>query len=467
MCLTPPEEIRERFMVRAMLLATIVPLGVAAMSLVPPARLPAPLSPADGVHTFTYDSVQRRLPLIVEAVITNNPSYSAELVEDLRTFAAEIAAGKPISPLKSTDGGWTDFLSPMIAGGSTWFTAPWWASENYFYKRMLELTDPRTDLADPFAKQKTDSLAAAASAFERMLAQGLAETTDLAPLVLTSLWGNVADLSVSAGSVLVAPEDASSGSSLGSSMMLADDTPALCDALHRCSGKPIIVVLDNCGLEAVSDLLLVDGLLRIVRPSKVTLHVKDRPVFVSDVTIPDVQPTIDWLAGHGGAQVAARLSAALADGSLQVSAPDFYTSALPFWSMPAALAEEFGAAALVLTKGDANYRRLLDDRHWAHDTRSVPSHHGLGPRQSLTPTGDGGRLASLSPSLPPVSCAQLWRADELLAHEHRLAAHMQVRGAGGRRPGRRVGGQGGAPGELADRRPLWYGPASRGAVSEA
>ena len=32
-------------------------------------------------------------------------------------------------------------------------TAPWWFAENYFYKRMLELTDPATGAADPFAKQ--------------------------------------------------------------------------------------------------------------------------------------------------------------------------------------------------------------------------------------------------------------------------------------------------------------------------
>ena len=51
-----------------------------AMAMLVPAggKLPAPLSPADGPHTFTYDSVQRRLPLIVEAVgrCTNKRSHS-------------------------------------------------------------------------------------------------------------------------------------------------------------------------------------------------------------------------------------------------------------------------------------------------------------------------------------------------------------------------------------------------------
>ena len=44
-----------------------------------------------------------------------------------------------------------------------------------------------------------------------MLDAQLDTTTDLAPLVATSLWGNLADLSVSAGTVLVSPDEASGG----------------------------------------------------------------------------------------------------------------------------------------------------------------------------------------------------------------------------------------------------------------
>eukprot|EP00966_Prymnesium_polylepis_P196656 4556831-Prymnesium_polylepis.1 len=39
-----------------------------------------------------------------------------------------------------------------------------------------------------------------------MLEAKLDATDDLAALVMTSLWGNLADLSVSAGAVLVSPE---------------------------------------------------------------------------------------------------------------------------------------------------------------------------------------------------------------------------------------------------------------------
>lgn len=292
------------------------------------------------------------------------------------SLAAEIAAGKPLKPLEATgDADWDDLLAPLLNNGETWLSAPWWISENYFYKRMLELTDGTEGVGpavDPFAKQKADSLAGSASAFQTACASGLTETSELAPLVMASLWGNLADLSLSAGAKLIAPDAASSGDAMGSdsSMMLCDDTEPLCEALAACEGKEILIVLDNCGLELVSDLLLVDGLLRVVKPSKVTLHAKDRPVFVSDVQPKDMDYHIEWLAATepelGGA-MAARLQAALDDGRLAVEAPQFYTSGRAFWEMPGDLRAAYEGAALVVTKGDANYRRLLGDLHWRHD----------------------------------------------------------------------------------------------------
>ena len=93
---------------RAVLLCCTLVVVSQAMRLAAPATLPPPLSPADGVHTFTYDSVQRRLPLIVEAVITNNPDYKPELVSSLRGLADEIAAGAPLKPLDNTQCGWPE-----------------------------------------------------------------------------------------------------------------------------------------------------------------------------------------------------------------------------------------------------------------------------------------------------------------------------------------------------------------------
>merc|ERR1712032_1100818 len=59
-------------------------------------------------------------------------------------------------------------------------------------------------------------------------------------------------------------------------------------------------------------------------------------------------------------------------GRLDVVWHSFYTSALPFWNLTAkpneGLLKRYLAASVVILKGDANYRRLLDDRHWPYDT---------------------------------------------------------------------------------------------------
>ena len=114
-------------------LVTIISLGAPMKTRLPIlSPLPPVLSPADGVHTFTYDSVQRRLPLIVEAVISNNPDYKPELITSLRSLAAEVATGAPLKPLLSTRSGWSEMLAPLLEEGATWFSAPWWIAENYF-----------------------------------------------------------------------------------------------------------------------------------------------------------------------------------------------------------------------------------------------------------------------------------------------------------------------------------------------
>jgi hypothetical protein len=84
----------------------------------------------------------------------------------------------------------------------------------------------------------------------------------------------------------------------------------------------------------------------------------------------------------------------LASGRLVLFAHRFYSTTLPLWEMPAPLAHAHAQAALIIVrvfpppgeclpsrcltprqpaqvKGDANYRRLIDDRLWPHDTPLV------------------------------------------------------------------------------------------------
>lgn len=236
------------------------------------------------------------------------------------------------------------------------------------------------------------------------MSSGLAETDDLNALVLTSLWGNVADLSLSAGAALTTAIGEAEGAT--AARMLADDSAGLCAALR--AGGEVVLVLDNCGLELLADLLLVDGLMRLASPSRISLHVKDAPVFVSDVCTHDLAPTLDWMEAHGGEAMAGRLRASLSSGLLRLVPHPFYTSAHPFWDMPPDLRGAYAAAGAVLLKGDANYRRLLGDLHWLHHTPFAPLMRRYWPPGTAVAalrTCKSGVLVGVAPEVEAVAAA--------------------------------------------------------------
>ena len=63
----------------------------------------------------------------------------------------------------------------------------------------------------------------------------------------------------------------------------------------------------------------------------------------------------------------ATLESALHTGRLDVTASVFLCSALPGWEMPSSMHAFVAKQDLVITKGDANYRRLAGDLHWDYD----------------------------------------------------------------------------------------------------
>ncbi len=106
--------------------------------------------------------------------------------------------------------------------------------------------------------------------------------------------------------------------------------------------------------------------IELVLANEVYLHLKPHPTFVSDAMIKDVHDTISFLAATSDQQVtsfAQRLEMHITSGRLVLSEDYFWTSPLAFWEMPNSLKNELTNAGLIIVKGDANYRRLLGDRH--------------------------------------------------------------------------------------------------------
>jgi hypothetical protein len=173
-------------------------------------------------------------------------------------------------------------------------------------------------------------------------------------------------------------------------------------------------VADNAGSELSADLCLIDLLLRENIATRVVLHVKLHPTFVSDVIPNDVRRFIfDGLNGRYG-DSAKGLCQRLKDHSgarLVIKNHHYWNSPYFAWEMPDDLAAELQTAALVIIKGDANYRRFLGDAFWPHDTTFAHVVGGLGMNLLMLRTLKSDPLVGLTTGLAETLEAQdpRWR----------------------------------------------------------
>jgi len=341
--------------------------------------LPSPLRGTEP-GTFTHRTIAERWPRIAGRVIAEN-NFPEEITARIQTLREDLPAGT-IRPLDEPDAPdaalWADWVRPYQGEG--WLEAPWFFGEIYFYRRLLAATGyfrPGPGRKrDPFTYQKEQGLVQAAEPI-RALAQGRAAARDraeegrsvLARLFRAALWGNQADLSMWA-----ADEDGPDhgDAEQAEEHLLADDTAAALDHLAALDRPARVDVwADNAGFELMSDLALIDGLLAAENISRVVVHLKGHPTFVSDATIGDVHHTLDALAEADDAtvrQLAERLRTALITDQLRLQDAWVWTSPLRGRELPAHTRAELARSDLLISKGDANYRRLLGDRRWDFTT---------------------------------------------------------------------------------------------------
>jgi hypothetical protein len=341
--------------------------------------LPEPLR-GEKAGTFTEHSVADRLPDIGRRMLAEN-----DFAPDVAAALENLFGGIPTSAIEPFPGDgapdaadWRRYVQPLE--GQTWLQVPWFFAETYFYRRVLAITGYFADGpgrgADPFAYQKragleTTRLAIRALA-ERLtawLAAGGIRPETLVRLLTLDLWGNQADLSLWPAD----REDRSTQLDAGRRLerILVDDAAQTAEHLIRSRGGRVDFIVDNAGFELVCDLALADALLSSGLAASVRLHLKPHPTFVSDAIPQDTHDTLGFLHADDDADtraLGARLRDHLEAGRMVLQADFFWTSPLEAWRMPPALRQELGGSALVVSKGDANYRRLLGDRHWPPTT---------------------------------------------------------------------------------------------------
>jgi predicted aconitase with swiveling domain/uncharacterized protein with ATP-grasp and redox domains len=345
--------------------------------------------------TFATDTLSRRLPGIVRRVNEEN-EWPHEIVARVQTLVDEMpdAQLRPLQDPGAPDAAlWQDWIAPYV--GQTWLETSWFAAEVYAFRRVLEATGYyQSGLGkgiDPFRRQKLYGLQAAPAGLLPMCYQleawyaappsGEDLHKALANLLRAAVWGNQADLSVfPAGG---AQPDAHSLQEQ-QAHLLADDSQAAAayiiaelsnrntspDAAKGASRR-VDFILDNVGLELGYDLVLADYLLQLNLAGPIRFFAKPHPTYVSDATIADILETIAYLVAstepalHHFGQ---RLDGYIHSGRLQLTSDYFWISPLPAWEMPPALRDDLSQSALIISKGDANYRRWLGDRHWPFST---------------------------------------------------------------------------------------------------
>lgn len=328
--------------------------------------MPYPVVPTDPRNAFAHHTMKIRVPGVIRETLRLNPDYPARVQQALEDYALSFeqnAAIPSLANLAAPD--YDEWAAAAQAhSGHTWLNTDWFFAEVYFYRHLMHLVQWWETGRDPFAPKKIEELESTAlwSLLEQVLTL---ETMEPEPLLETlihsSVWGNRIDLSY----VTVMQEHGHQGSQ---SDLIVDEAPAaIAHFLH--TRGPVHFINDNTGTELAMDLALADTLLYL-GAEQVVFHLKMQPQFVSDALPADVWHMLHHLEQRGGqfARLADRLRSAFVDGRWRLAPDFFWNGPRPLWELPPHLHTTLSQAALVIQKGDLNYRRMVGDQLWPPET---------------------------------------------------------------------------------------------------
>lgn len=327
--------------------------------------------------SWARTTIVERLPEIVNRVLREN-QFPGRIELDLELLRNEIPDQKirPIQDLHAPDfSDWRGYTAEHL--DQNWLEVPWFFAENYFYRRVMEAVRFFELGEDPFQNQKEIGYQKSSPAIDQYSAK-LAEWLDpdqapeeyLQEALYLTLWGNQADYSLWPADGESSPEHEDPESAR--EHILADDSSRLIQLLAGGDGLARVdFMLDNAGFELITDLGLADLILSSGRADRVVLHAKTHPTFVSDVIPKDVEYAVRVLEGDLSDAVRGfgrRLRQHFQESRMMIRADFFWNSPLAMWDLPQGLKENLSGADLLISKGDANYRRLTGDRSWEFTT---------------------------------------------------------------------------------------------------
>jgi hypothetical protein len=310
-----------------------------------------------------------RVPAIVDDVVEKNPDYSPAILSELARLGDALRSGAVFPALESRAPGGDEWRAGLATRrGDGWLSSDWFFAETYAYRRLVEAVRFWETRRDPFLPTKRDEYAGAAHAEALDRALELEGSTEerLHALFGLALFGNRVDLSFAAS--------LERGTATDTDDLLADDRESAVNVFMRKKG-PLHVVCDNAGTELTLDLVLADFVSKKLGVP-VVLHVKMHPTFVSDATADDLLGFAGLRADKTrfeprSAQARAfveRLRRSIESGKFDVVSHAFWNGPSSLWELPWDLERDVGPARFVVLKGDANYRRAVNDALWLPET---------------------------------------------------------------------------------------------------
>ncbi len=301
-----------------------------------------------------------------------NP-FTKDVEQSLLSFHDEISKKQKVKPLIETvldQTLWNHKLQEFAA--SSWFDLPWYFAEAFFYRRVLESTRYYHSshvgfLKDPFAFQKREQMIQDLNELMSVewLFSGQKPKRTLPAHILAALWGNRADLSNTNVNQAQAHEEIDGGEHL---LLLIDDIHQFQQKIDSTYDK-VAYITDNVGRELFSDLALIEYLLSNNAIEYLTMIVKPAPLFVSDAMRKDVELSVQLLCETPLANVQGfgkRLLDLQKNGRLIILEEPSLCGYHMFEEMPWDFTRNLSTFDLVIVKGDANYRRVIGDRHWEY-----------------------------------------------------------------------------------------------------
>ncbi|KAJ1555301.1 hypothetical protein HK405_002773 [Cladochytrium tenue] len=332
------------------------------------------------------------------------------VIAKLEALKYDIQHGKPIAPLenlyihttaKNQDGtpliledtdtrAWNDAIRQVFPG-ATYYSASWLFAECYLYRRIFDIisAQPLFKGYDPFLRQKKSALK---DSFDGIVSVGreldasLGDPSLLRELLVLSLWGNATDLSMFAG-LSSDEKKLMLSESVGETNIVSNHLDQIVAFIqNELDGKRVDFILDNAGVELFYDMMLADHLHQSGRASVTVFHCKSIPWFVSDTTPADFGWLLDGLEApetlFAGAEMELRqnLSNMVQRWRTYLMRNQWVVTSSPFWSSWKAhrhladvdskntdvstlqLWRELATkSALLIFKGDLNYRKLVYD----------------------------------------------------------------------------------------------------------